>query len=108
LATIREIRGTGGSNNKKRETIMDTITRIRCCRCSKMNLVELGDTEDLTIPDVEAFRCWNCKEISWSYEGQEDQKILTNPDPKNANINDIDCYDENDCDVFVVDGKEHI
>jgi hypothetical protein len=34
------------------------------CLCGARNWVNLGDLEDQTAPDVEAFRCFKCGEVT--------------------------------------------
>ena len=40
--------------------MIDTWYSSRCPKCSATNFVNNGDTSDLTVFDVEGFRCWNC------------------------------------------------
>ena len=40
------------------------IADVNCRSCGMLNLVPLGDMQDVTRPDVDGFKCWNCKKIS--------------------------------------------
>ena len=39
---------------------MTTITSITCPQCNKLMFVNLGNTDDMTVGDVEAVRCPYC------------------------------------------------
>jgi hypothetical protein len=75
---------------------MDTIGKCVCPRCGKLNFVELGDFEDFTVPDVDGYKCWNCKEVS-----RVNEKIIC----KDA---DGEYVDEDGCDVWIEDGKKQL
>ena len=34
-----------------------------CRYCGKENLICLGRMDDMTAPDVEGFKCWNCGSV---------------------------------------------
>lgn len=42
----------------------ETRLKEACSHCKVGNVVSLGDTEDQTSPDVDAFRCWYCKKLT--------------------------------------------
>lgn len=37
------------------------IHHIDCPNCRNVNWFNNGDESDLTVPDVEAIRCWSCR-----------------------------------------------
>lgn len=39
---------------------MRSWIEAHCAKCEKPNLVNNGDTRDVTVSDVEGFHCWNC------------------------------------------------
>lgn len=49
---------------------MNHYYNVRCPSCLKKNWIDNGDTEDLTVMDVEAFICWNCKETAVLSDGE--------------------------------------
>jgi hypothetical protein len=79
---------------------VDTINRSICQHCGQLNFVEMGDLDDLTVPDVEGYKCWNCKTVS-RVNDQDDRKII-------CHENGEDFSDEDGCDIFVEDGKKKL
>lgn len=51
----------------------DFNIRWQCSHCKTLQLAYMGDPLDLTIPDREAVRCYNCKrvELIGEPEGEE-------------------------------------
>lgn len=43
--------------------IDDFNEKWKCAHCGVKQLVYVGDPEDQTLPDREAFRCYNCNKI---------------------------------------------
>lgn len=39
---------------------MNTWSEISCPKCGKTNWFNNGDTNDLTVGDIEAGECWSC------------------------------------------------
>lgn len=42
-----------------------TYSYCQCPYCFQQNIIYLGDLNDLTLPDIEACRCWSCKKKFW-------------------------------------------
>jgi hypothetical protein len=42
-----------------------TITSVDCPKCETCNWVNQGDASDMTAPDIEAVRCWQCGQSWW-------------------------------------------
>lgn len=40
---------------------MEVYYSDTCPKCGKKNFTAYGDPSDLTVPDIEGLRCWNCK-----------------------------------------------
>jgi hypothetical protein len=58
-----------------------------------MNWVDLGDLNDLTVPDYESCKCFNCKKLFWLSE--EDDEVYN------------ECYREGGLEnSYYQDGKE--
>ena len=47
---------------------------IPCPKCEALCWVNNGDIDDLTLPDIEAIKCWHCTHWFWV----EDSFIMTN------------------------------
>lgn len=45
-----------------------TWYELNCPQCNSTNFVNDGDTQDSTLPDIEAFKCWNCNHC-FDFEG---------------------------------------
>jgi|TARA_Y100000310_G_scaffold277483_1_gene295254 hypothetical protein len=61
-----------------------------CPKCGKINWVNNGDTSDLTVSDVEAIRCWSCRNewfIGYDMPGMYGEDVKP-------------------CDVMIEDGKK--
>jgi hypothetical protein len=41
---------------------METWYKLPCTNCQKTNWVNAGNEQDVTTPDPEAIKCWNCNE----------------------------------------------
>lgn len=37
----------------------------QCEKCGKRNYIYNGDPEDITVPDVQGYRCWYCDSVNW-------------------------------------------
>ncbi len=71
-----------------------TATAVGTCpRCNARNYADLGDMSDQTAPDVEAVKCWSCKEVSWLNSDMRSEATCMG-------------YESID-DVYDVDGTEH-
>ena len=51
------------------------VAYCNCPKCGKRNYVYLGDMSDITAPDREAVRCWNCKTVGWLGEESRDMAV---------------------------------
>ena len=49
---------------------VDTIAKLVCPKCDEYNYLDLGDLEDMTVPDVAGCKCWNCQH-AFDFEGDE-------------------------------------
>lgn len=47
---------------------MSEFVRSQCEHCKQWNYVYVGDPYDVTRPDVDQFRCWNCEKLTWTTE----------------------------------------
>ena len=45
-----------------------TWYELGCPQCNSINFVNDGDTQDLTLPDIEGCKCWNCSHC-FDFEG---------------------------------------
>ena len=74
---------------------MRSWIEARCCHCNTANLIDDGDTSDMTVMDVEGFVCWKCEtnneftedgDVVASQEDQIDQglPVPQSPDPAKA------------------------
>lgn len=43
----------------------ETWLKVNCPKCNENNWICNGDVSDITIPDIEAVSCWNCKKKFW-------------------------------------------
>lgn len=61
---------------------MINIFDVNCPTCKSICWVNNGDIEDLTVPDVEAGKCWNCKSNflinSYDIEDDIEDKVIEN------------------------------
>lgn len=55
---------------------MNTYYELACAWCKADNLVDNGDTSDMTVPDVDSFKCWKCGRVSHmpGYDGGDATK----------------------------------
>lgn len=44
------------------------LAKSRCKKCDKINFVDLGDFEDLTVMDKGGYFCWYCGETNYFTE----------------------------------------
>lgn len=51
---------------------METWFKIECPHCGSRNWINRGDMSDMTAPDVEACKCWQC-EKKFLLPGIEDE-----------------------------------
>ena len=50
---------------------------LRChCECGAMNLVYMGDPQDMTAPDYYFFECWSCKKCQPIDDDETIREIL--------------------------------
>lgn len=57
---------------------------VNCAKCNKTNLVYNGDTSDLTVPDIDYFRCFACETVNEFAEYPEnDPQVFIAKDPPN-------------------------
>jgi hypothetical protein len=45
-----------------------TWYELICPQCNLRNFVNDGDTQDMTLPDIDACKCWNCSHC-FDFEG---------------------------------------
>jgi hypothetical protein len=45
-----------------------TIEKLKCPKCGEFNFLDIGDTQDLTLPDSEGCLCWSCHH-AFDFEG---------------------------------------
>lgn len=85
-----------------------------CPYCSKENNVYLGNLDDITAPDVEAIKCWNCSKKFWcpgskdiaetnAGIGWKDEEVIATCDELGLEPG-ADLIET----AFVADGKEHL
>ena len=56
--------------------------------CQTQNLVRLGNLEDQSAPDVEAFKCCVCGHLSWMVLDEFERKCMGLEDITDANAED--------------------
>lgn len=57
-----------GMFQEKERCLMNNYLIELCPYCGAINYINNGNTEDLTVSDVEAIKCWKCKH-AWLLEG---------------------------------------
>ena len=55
---------------------MESWYTDNCPKCGSVNWVCNGDESDMTRPDIDGVKCWNCKTV-WLLE---DQRIVSEDD----------------------------
>jgi hypothetical protein len=50
----------------------ETWDKQWCPECKEDNWICLGNLDDLTQPDIEAVKCWNCPHMWWTTEESEE------------------------------------
>jgi len=74
---------------------LDIWFTIRCPKCKTKNWVFAGDPDDLTKPDPESMKCFNCKTVSWIAQSIKEEFELNYEfdDSKEDIINNSYCVD---------------
>jgi len=50
-----------------------TWWKVSCLTCDTANWLNQGDVTDMTVPDVEGFRCWSCEALNNILEDRVDE-----------------------------------